>query len=82
MENRTPLIAGNWKMYKTPPEAAETAQQLVERLGEVSGVDIMIAPTFAALESVSRVINFPFFRYSPLSYTYCRQVVLPLNAGP
>jgi triosephosphate isomerase len=57
MENRTPLIAGNWKMYKTPPEAAETAQQLVERVGEVSGVDIMIAPTFTALESVSRVIK-------------------------
>ena len=30
MENRTPLIAGNWKMYKTPPEAAETAKRLVE----------------------------------------------------
>ena len=57
MENRTPLIAGNWKMYKTPPEAAETAQQLVERVSEVSGVDIMIAPTFTALESVSRVIK-------------------------
>ena len=57
MENRTPLIAGNWKMYKTPPEAAETARQLVESVGAVTGVDIMIAPTFTALESVSRVIQ-------------------------
>jgi triosephosphate isomerase len=30
MKDRRPLIAGNWKMYKTPEEAAETAQQLVE----------------------------------------------------
>ena len=57
MENRTPLIAGNWKMYKTAPEAAETAKQLVESLGAVAGVDIMIAPTFTALESVSGVIK-------------------------
>jgi triosephosphate isomerase len=30
MNNRTPLIAGNWKMYKTTPEAVDTAQRLVE----------------------------------------------------
>ena len=32
MQQRRPLIAGNWKMYKTPDEAAETSQQLVERV--------------------------------------------------
>ena len=57
MENRTPLIAGNWKMYKTPSEAAETARKLIESIGAVSGVDVMIAPTFTALDSVSRVIQ-------------------------
>ena len=57
MEHRRPLIAGNWKMYKTPDEAAETAQQLVERVGTVTEVDIMIAPTFTALAAVSAVIQ-------------------------
>ena len=57
MENRKPLIAGNWKMYKTPAEAAETARNLVERVTGVTDVDIMIAPTFAALEPVSKVIQ-------------------------
>ena len=57
MENRRPLIAGNWKMYKTPQEAAETAEQLVEQVRDVSDVDIMIAPPFTALESVSRAIK-------------------------
>lgn len=57
MGNRRPLIAGNWKMYKTPQEAAETARQLVEQVHDVADVDIMIAPPFTALESVSRVIQ-------------------------
>ncbi|MCK5488224.1 MAG: triosephosphate isomerase, partial [Desulfobacterales bacterium] len=57
MGNRRPLIAGNWKMYKTPQEAADTAKQLVEQVREVADVDIMIAPPFTALESVSRMIK-------------------------
>ena len=57
MTNRRPLIAGNWKMYKTPNEAAETARQLVERVADVSDVDIMIAPTFTALAAVLKVIQ-------------------------
>lgn len=56
MENRRPLIAGNWKMYKTPKEAAETARELDLRVGSVADVDIMIAPTYTALAAVSAVI--------------------------
>ena len=52
---RTPLIAGNWKMYKTSSEARETAARLVDLAADVDDVDIMIAPTFTALESVSAV---------------------------
>lgn len=57
MEQRRPLIAGNWKMYKTPDEAAETARQLVERVAGVTDVDIMIAPTYTALVPVFEVIQ-------------------------
>jgi triosephosphate isomerase len=57
MEKRRPLIAGNWKMYKTAGESAETARQLVERVADVSDADIMIAPTFTALDSVFKVIQ-------------------------
>jgi len=57
MKNRKPLIAGNWKMYKTPDEAAETAQQLVRGVGSVSDADIMIAPTFIALAAVYAAIK-------------------------
>jgi triosephosphate isomerase len=57
MSTRTPLIAGNWKMYKTSPEAVETAQQLVELVADTADVDIMIAPVFTALDPVSKVVK-------------------------
>jgi triosephosphate isomerase len=54
---RTPLIAGNWKMYKTNSEAVETAGRLVERVANTPDVDIMIAPVFTALAPVSKVVE-------------------------
>jgi triosephosphate isomerase len=57
MGNRKPLIAGNWKMYKTSSEAAETAKDLIEQVRDVADVDIMIAPPFTALEAVARAIK-------------------------
>ena len=57
MNDRTPLIAGNWKMYKTTPEAVETAQQLVELVADSADVDIMIAPVFTTLGPVSQVVR-------------------------
>jgi triosephosphate isomerase len=57
MGNRTPLIAGNWKMYKTTPEAVDTARQLVKLVADCADVDIMIAPVFTALDPVSGVLR-------------------------
>jgi triosephosphate isomerase len=57
MNQRRPLIAGNWKMYKTPDEAAETAKQLVRHAGAVTDIDMMIAPTFIALAAVFAAIK-------------------------
>jgi triosephosphate isomerase len=57
MNQRRPLIAGNWKMYKTPGEAAETAKQLVRHAGAVTDIDMMIAPTFIALAAVFAAIK-------------------------
>ena len=57
MENRTPLIAGNWKMFKTCPEAIETAGQLAKLIGVDTDVDVMIAPPFTALAQVSDIVK-------------------------
>ena len=57
MSPRRPLIAGNWKMFKTGQEAGETARKLVELVAGVSDKDIMIAPPFTALPIVSEIIQ-------------------------
>ena len=57
MKNRKPLIAGNWKMYKTCSEAAETARQLVSLVSNTTDVEVMIAPPFTALVPVSEVVK-------------------------
>ena len=49
---RTPLIAGNWKMYKTVPESVELASGLRELVQGVNNVEIVVCPVFTALHSV------------------------------
>ncbi|MBN2467543.1 MAG: triose-phosphate isomerase [Deltaproteobacteria bacterium] len=53
MSSRTPLIAGNWKMYKTVPEALETAEQLKEAVIDISGREIVISPPYVCLFPVA-----------------------------
>jgi len=57
MNNRRPLIAGNWKMFKTSSEAVETAGQLVKLVAMTTDIDVMIAPPFTALAQVSNVVR-------------------------
>lgn len=57
MENRRPLIAGNWKLFKTAAEAAETAARLTDRLSGTIDADVMIAPPFTALSAVADVLK-------------------------
>ncbi|MGD8721267.1 MAG: triose-phosphate isomerase, partial [Desulfobacterales bacterium] len=57
MTMRIPLIAGNWKMYKNVSESVQTADRLNELAGGVTGVEIMIAPTFPTLFPVSKALQ-------------------------
>jgi triosephosphate isomerase (TIM) len=41
------LIAGNWKMYKGPAEAAEFCLRLREQ--DLSGVDVVVCPPYVSL---------------------------------
>ena len=55
---RTPLVAGNWKMYKTAGEAAVLVQDMEERLRQLwDRVEVVVCPPFTALKSVSTVIE-------------------------
>ncbi len=55
--NRTPLIAGNWKMFKTGDEAVATAERLAELSRDVENTEIMIAPTFLSLPLVADAVK-------------------------
>jgi len=57
MDDRRPLIAGNWKMFKTAAEAVETAGRLVQLVATAADVDVMVAPPFTALALVSKVVK-------------------------
>lgn len=54
---RIPLIAGNWKMHKTVRESVDFARGLLEAIGEVSGVEVAVAPPFTALHPVAEVLK-------------------------
>jgi len=51
------LIAGNWKMHKTVPEALELVRELKERLKGVNDRDILVCPPFTALYPVGKELE-------------------------
>jgi triosephosphate isomerase len=54
--SRTPLVAANWKMYKTRGEAAAFLEAALGDLARVEGVEVVICPPFTALETVGRLL--------------------------
>ena len=53
---RRPLVAGNWKMHRTGPEAVELFHQLRDGFS-AARAEVMVAPPFTALEAVSRALD-------------------------
>jgi triosephosphate isomerase len=49
---RVPLIAGNWKMYKTEAQAEEYIQALLPRVAAVSDVEVGICVPFTDLRAM------------------------------
>jgi triosephosphate isomerase (TIM) len=49
---RTPLVAGNWKMYKTEEQAEEFIQALLPRVSSLDGVDVAICVPFTDLRAM------------------------------
>lgn len=50
---RKPVIAGNWKMYKLLNEAVDTALELKPQVANASHCEVIIAPVFTAIKTVS-----------------------------
>ncbi|MBV9336463.1 MAG: triose-phosphate isomerase [Solirubrobacterales bacterium] len=49
---RTPLIAGNWKMYKTVSQAEAFIAALLPRVSSLQGVDVAVCPPYLALQAL------------------------------
>lgn len=52
--DRKPLIAGNWKLFKTADETTDYINKLKELLTSAVEVDVTLSPTFPALEAAVR----------------------------
>ena len=50
---RTPLIAGNWKMFKTVSETVAFVNDLRDLVKAAAGVDIVVAPPFTAVHAAA-----------------------------
>jgi triosephosphate isomerase len=50
---RKPVIAGNWKMFKTISESVNTAVSLKSLVANANHCEVVIAPVFTALKAVA-----------------------------
>ena len=54
---RTPVIAGNWKMYKTAGEAAAFVRAFLPLVSGVRGIEIVLAPPYPSIASVAQHVK-------------------------
>lgn len=54
---RKPMMAGNWKMNKTPSEATALAQAIRAAVADVTTVDRVLCPTYLALANVQKALE-------------------------
>lgn len=57
MAKRRPVIAGNWKMYKTVSEAEDYAATFVEEVKAITDVDIILCAPFTALHALKNELE-------------------------
>ncbi|MDR2017657.1 MAG: triose-phosphate isomerase [Syntrophobacterales bacterium] len=51
------MVAGNWKMYNTIPEATTLAAQIREGMKGITGGEVVVAPAFTALAATCDIIK-------------------------
>ena len=54
---RTPVIAGNWKLFKKQADAADLVTALIPLVKDAVGVEIVVAPVFTSLSAVREKIR-------------------------
>src|SRR5258708_17894110 len=54
---RTPIVAGNWKMFYGPTEGRELAEAILDGLVAIKGVERVLCPPAVSLTAVHAVIS-------------------------
>lgn len=54
---RKPIIAGNWKMYKTIAEAVDLVREMRRALNDVQTVESVVCPPFIAIPAVADALS-------------------------
>ena len=54
---RAPVIAGNWKMYKTATEAAAFVRAFLPLVAGVRGIEIVLAPPYPSIGAVAQLVQ-------------------------
>ena len=49
---RTPMVAGNWKMNTTVPEALALVDAMLDELPFIAGVEKVLCPPFISIQAV------------------------------
>lgn len=57
MSSRTPIIAGNWKMYKTTSEATSYVAEFLNLVSDVNDVEVVLCPPYTCLAEVRRMAD-------------------------
>ncbi len=57
MSNRTPLIAGNWKMNAGAQDGCDLASGVAKETAGKKNVDVVVAPPFTALAAVAQTLE-------------------------
>ncbi len=57
MSFRKKLIAGNWKMNKTPSDGVALIKEIVAAVNKMTEVDIVVCPPFTALDSAAQALE-------------------------
>ncbi len=79
---RQPIIAGNWKMYKTVAESVDFVRQLLPRLEPFTNVERVVCPTFVALVPVAEVLRGTAIKVGAQNVAYSKEGAFTSQISP
>ncbi|MFQ6676571.1 MAG: triose-phosphate isomerase [Fidelibacterota bacterium] len=57
MRSTVPIVAANWKMFKTPEEASRFANAFTNRILEIEGVEVILCVSYTSLFAIRSILD-------------------------